>query len=249
MSNQILMKPKNWESFQHYKDRSPPWIKLHKALLDDRSFQRLPDASRALAPCLWLLASESKDGVFDGSTEELSFRVRQSEAWVEAAVTPLILNGFFILEQVDSKTIADCLQVAVPETEAEAEAEREAESADKSAAPGKAVRVSRQITLQSYLTECKAVSVKPIPDDHSIRAYCRDAGITIDMQALAWARFREEHTNGTRKGKKYSDWPSAFANSIKDRWYKLWVVASEGEATWTSEGVAARRVAETAVPA
>lgn len=55
--------PRRWSDFQHYKDRRPPWIKLHKALLDDREYQRLPLASRALAPMLWLLASESKDGV------------------------------------------------------------------------------------------------------------------------------------------------------------------------------------------
>lgn len=113
----MKLKPKNWESFQHYKDRSPPWIKLHKSILDDRHFQRLPDASRALAPCLWLLASESKDGVFDGSFEELAFRVRQTEKWVEAALKPLISNKFFIMVQDASTALADCTQVAVPETE------------------------------------------------------------------------------------------------------------------------------------
>ena len=27
--------PKNWSQFQHYKGRRPPWIKLHRALLDE----------------------------------------------------------------------------------------------------------------------------------------------------------------------------------------------------------------------
>ena len=49
------IRPKNWHSFQHYKDRDPTWIKLHKKLLDDYEFQSLPLASRALAPMLWLL--------------------------------------------------------------------------------------------------------------------------------------------------------------------------------------------------
>ena len=60
----MLLITKNWAEFQHYKDRSPPWIKLHKELLDDRQYQSLPLASRALAPMLWLLASETKDGSF-----------------------------------------------------------------------------------------------------------------------------------------------------------------------------------------
>ena len=29
------MRIKNWAQFQHFKDRSPPWIKLHREFLDD----------------------------------------------------------------------------------------------------------------------------------------------------------------------------------------------------------------------
>ena len=27
--------PKNWSDFQHYKERNPPWIRLHRSLLDN----------------------------------------------------------------------------------------------------------------------------------------------------------------------------------------------------------------------
>ena len=60
----MLLIPKNWAVFQHYKDRCPPWIKLHRDLLNDRTFMCLPLASKAIAPLMWLLASESKDGTF-----------------------------------------------------------------------------------------------------------------------------------------------------------------------------------------
>lgn len=109
--------PNKWESFQHYKDRAPPWIKLHKSLLDDRQYQRLPVASRALAPMLWLLASESKDGSFDGTAEELAFRLRQTEKEIAAALKPLIDNGFFLVVQGDSGMLADSKRDAIPETE------------------------------------------------------------------------------------------------------------------------------------
>ena len=100
--------PKNWESFQHYKDRSPTWIKLHKHLLDDMAFQRLPVGARALAPMLWLLASESVQGIFNGSTEELSFRLRQNEKEISVSLEALIKSGFFILYQDASNPLADC---------------------------------------------------------------------------------------------------------------------------------------------
>lgn len=124
MNSSTRMIPKNWVSFQHYKDRCPPWIKLHRGLLDDSSFQHLPIASRALAPMLWLLASESKDGSFDGSASELAFRLRQTEKEITAGLEPLISKGFFLVEQDASAPLADCGQVAVPEAEAEAEAEK-----------------------------------------------------------------------------------------------------------------------------
>ena len=118
----MLLQPKNWAVFQHYKDRCPPWIKLHRDLLNDRSYMRLPIASKALAPMLWLLASESKDGVFDGSLDELVFRLHITPKEYQDGVKPLIDNDFF---NVVSGVIAECKQVAIPETEGETETKRE----------------------------------------------------------------------------------------------------------------------------
>ena len=118
----MLMRPKNWGDFQHYKDRLPPWIKLHRSLLTDREFMCLPIASKALAPLLWLLASESKDGSFDGSLDELQFRLHISRKDYEDGIKPLIDKGFFVVE---SGVLADCLQLATPERETETETKRE----------------------------------------------------------------------------------------------------------------------------
>jgi len=118
----MLLQPKNWAVFQHYKDRCPPWIKLHRDLLNDRAYMRLPIASKAIAPMLWLLASESKDGVFDGSLDELVFRLHITPKEYQDGVKPLIDNDFF---NVVSGVIAECKQVAIPETEGETETKRE----------------------------------------------------------------------------------------------------------------------------
>jgi len=54
---------KNWSELQHYKDRSPPWIKLHNALLDDYAFCNLTDASKAHLLAIMMLASRTNNKI------------------------------------------------------------------------------------------------------------------------------------------------------------------------------------------
>lgn len=116
----MILKPKNWHKFQHYKDRNPPWIKVHKTQLDDPDFMMLSLASVGLAQLLWLLASESKDGSFDASTKNLTFRLRKSEAEIKKLITPLISSGFFEL-------LADASAVQADDTGSCSEGETETE--------------------------------------------------------------------------------------------------------------------------
>ena len=122
MEKAMNLKPKKWETFQHYRDRCPPWIKLHRDLLNDREFMCLPLASKALAPLLWLLASESKDGCFQADSDELEFRLRIASKDIDAGLKPLIDKGFFVIA---SGVLAECLQDAIPERETETEGETE----------------------------------------------------------------------------------------------------------------------------
>lgn len=121
--------PKRWSEFQHYKDRSPVWIKLHRKLLDDFAFNRLPLASRALAPMLWLLASEYDDGKITATNEEIAFRLRTTEQDLVDALKPLIESGFFLS---DSDPLAARKQSAIPEKETETQVETEEEKKDSS---------------------------------------------------------------------------------------------------------------------
>ena len=135
------------------------------------------------------------------------------------------------------------------EQEQEQEQEQDRETREVSRSPSKAKKEERTNTLKTFLDGCKANGVKPIPDDHPIRQYMADSGISEEMAQIAWLRFREEHTVGARKSKRYTDWPATFANSVKDRWYRLWFVKPEGEAEWTSEGLQAKRAIEAALAA
>jgi AraC-like DNA-binding protein len=119
---------KNWGSFQHYKDRRPQWIKLHHELLDDYEFHCLPVASRALAPCIWLLASESEDGSIDYDLKKISFRLHLSEVELQQALKPLIESSFIYVEQDASDVLAETEQNASLEKRRE-ETEREKSAA------------------------------------------------------------------------------------------------------------------------
>ena len=115
---------KNWSEFQHYTDRRPPWVKLHHSLLDNFEFHCLPVASKALAPMLWLLASEAVEGNISDDLSKIAFRLRMTPEDVQIALKPLIDKGFII---ADSNVLADCNQVATPETETETETETKTE--------------------------------------------------------------------------------------------------------------------------
>ena len=144
----MQLQPKNWDVFQHYKDRCPPWIKLHRDLLNNRDYICLPLASKALAPLLWLLASESKDGVFDASTEELVFRLRMTESEVIDGVKPLIDKGFFVIA---SGVLAERKQVAIPEREREREGETETEKEKETKREKKATVVACPLTVDQQV--------------------------------------------------------------------------------------------------
>lgn len=110
----MALRPKNWDKFQHYKQRCPPWIKMYRTLLDDREFMCLPVASKALAMMLWLLASEHAEGVIEGVPADWAFRLRMTDNELLAALKPLIDNGMF---EDASNVLAECLQGACSERE------------------------------------------------------------------------------------------------------------------------------------
>jgi hypothetical protein len=103
---------------------------------------RLPIASKAIAPMLWLLASESKDGVFDGSLDELVFRLHITEKEYQSGVKPLIDNNFF---SVVSGVLAERLHDAIPERETETEVETETKKEKNATSVACPPDVSQQI--------------------------------------------------------------------------------------------------------
>lgn len=83
----MRLRPKNWDSFQHYKDRRPAWIKLHHTLVEDKAFCSLKGEDGKYLVLLWLIASE--DCGYLPPNSELAWRLRMSEKQVEQLIARL----------------------------------------------------------------------------------------------------------------------------------------------------------------
>jgi len=117
---------RNWTTFQHYKHRSPPWIKFHRTLLDDEKFHRLTDRAAKLLVMAWLLASEAEGAL--PASHEIAWRLRLASTEVLEDMKTLVALGFV---EPASGVLAECVQDASDllyqsrvETEAETEKEK-----------------------------------------------------------------------------------------------------------------------------
>ncbi|VIO73865.1 hypothetical protein [Bradyrhizobium ivorense] len=157
----MSLTPKNWKAFQHYNQRRPPWIKLHRSLLDDLDFEDLPLASQALAPRLWLLASEYEGGVITLEPSKIARRLRMVEAEYVERLQPLLFAGYFVADALSvsaseppSPRKQDASKALSPEPlprREETEAERETETRAKTRP------ASAQIDLEEAIAAKRAV--------------------------------------------------------------------------------------------
>lgn len=97
----------NWGDYQHYKDRCPPWIKLHHSLITSEVWVMGDDASRSLAVACMLLASRdnANDGSFNGDPEYIK---RFAYLNSKPDFNHLIKHGFIEVLHNASKVIAEC---------------------------------------------------------------------------------------------------------------------------------------------
>lgn len=243
-------------------DKRLPWFRMYVDFLNDPKMIAL--AFEDQRHFIGLLALKS-DGALDVDIDEaLLDRIVAQRLWIDHAVIRevkkrLVAGG--LIDKHWQPLAWNKRQMHSDKDPTGAERQRRfrdrqklndaGDAADPPVEPGdpnppkvKIPAKERQITLATYLAACKERGAKPVPDDHPIRKYMQDTGITDEMGQIAWLRFRDEHITGQRKTKKYIDWPAAFANSVKARWYRLWNVGLDGEATWTSEGLQEKRAVE-----
>ncbi len=84
---------KNFNQYQHYKDRNPPWIKLYRAILHDYELRSLPIPSRLAYIFCLIIASETDNRI----PHDLNFLTARFGFDVdESVLTPLITSRFLL---------------------------------------------------------------------------------------------------------------------------------------------------------
>ncbi len=133
-AKQTFLKVRNWEQFQHYKDRNPPWIKLHFALLASEDWVTLDDASKLLAIVCMLVASRN-GGMVPNNPAYLK---RLAYLDTTPNLQPLISCGFL------SKVLATA---SAPQADARPETETDTERKDLSGKiPDLVVKPKRKVS-------------------------------------------------------------------------------------------------------
>lgn len=129
----MTIRIKNWGEHQHFKDRSPPWIKVHREIINDVEWHELSGDDAKLLISLWLIASEDKE--LSGKLPDiknLCFRLRIKETQLNQAL--IRLSHWLI--QDDINVISDVYQCDMPEKSRDREKkEKEKEVENKAQAP------------------------------------------------------------------------------------------------------------------
>jgi hypothetical protein len=81
---------KDFDRFQHYKDRDPPWIKLYVRILQDYAFGSMPDVQKAHLMLIWVLASRMDNKI----PKDAAFVGKQIGATSPVDLDALVGSGF-----------------------------------------------------------------------------------------------------------------------------------------------------------
>lgn len=127
-----VLSVKNWDRFQHYKDRDPPWIKLYRDTLTTEAWVLGTDLSRLVQLAITLLAARYSNKI------PLNFallkRVMTLDCTAQSftsAITHLVEQDFLEIHEVeDSRKQSAIKPIATCPSEGEAEGEKRQSRAD-----------------------------------------------------------------------------------------------------------------------
>jgi hypothetical protein len=136
-----FLRVRNWEKFQHYKNRRPPWVRYHVELLDDYELLSLPYATQLLYDRLLLLAARTDNNI-PHDPQRIGGQLNIEPATVQESIETLITHGFLSVaenKRSASRVLARKRQGRTTEAETEAE---DSDSSDAEADPEKPADIS-----------------------------------------------------------------------------------------------------------
>lgn len=101
---------KNWRDHQHYKKRSPPWIKLHRAIVEDYAFASLKDKTKAHLMLIWVLAAGT-EGRIPNDPRFIANKISAAET---VDLDAMIAAGFLIQDEVGEQPASEPLAQPEP---------------------------------------------------------------------------------------------------------------------------------------
>ncbi len=192
---------KNWAKFQHFRNRSSPWIKLYRDLLDDPDWHQLDARLAKTLINLWLSAFGQSGEL--PSLEKLAFKLRMSEKELDQQLTKL--KNWMIRD--DAELISNSHQIVAAEREGEeirGERDGQAELISK---------VGRKVKpLAGQLPE------NWTPSDITL---ARLAGEFKFSNGDAESYIRAFRDACKAKGYEYRDFDAAFSNCVRQDWPKF----------------------------
>lgn len=222
-----MFKIKNWSSLQSYKDRNPPWIRLHKKLIDDFNFQRMSADARALLPMLWLMASEDEDpvsGMLRIGYEEITFRLRLDNKTVKSAIDEIVRGGFLercddeemplfnMIDQQVTDPLRNCYET-VTQRQRQRQIQRQIQkeidtSEDKSSSVSPKKKTGSRI---NGFLEKNEVDAKHCPEDLGQWAM-EEFRWDVNRAVSEWEKFCDYWTAKTGANATKADWPATWRN-------------------------------------
>lgn len=189
----------NWEDYQHYSKRRPPWIKFYTSLLDNHEMSQLRASSRLLAPLLLLVAART-DNAIPNDIKWLSNALQMNAVQIEEGLADLLRIGF-----VKRKPRYQDASNVLAKRYSKAEAEKRRDKGSSVARPPARARVEQTAKKNSDKIAdehafSKLLAVIPDADDKT-EATLRRIYSGLPVAALGEARDRVTE-NGVRSPAK-----------------------------------------------
>ncbi len=199
---QKFLSIKNFEKYQHYKHRNPPWIRVYKSLFQDREFIKLSISARYLYLGLLTLCSEHANRVPMDCTW-IAHRLCMDEVAVD--LKPLYRSGFLIASRNHIARMSSTKNASYSDSSDSDSSEVQSTEAAASAAlppPPAALAVPT-----------KPKRPMPLPADFTFTPEMREWALAKGCKE-PFAEFERFCSKAKSKGWTYTDWKHAYQNWI-----------------------------------